>query len=189
MGFQHCLTASNPIHVQSRPSQNRTFTNYLNRTVERLALEIELASLEILGVSALATPEVDPSEIVLPRQDILPRLRELVRRNGNDPAPLYDIQMDYKNAICRTFNTNLDPSCSKRFESAELFRKTSGVIISPPHTGKTTYVKMLALKTAEADTDYVVVYINAVDLKTFAQLKILRLRVSCRSTFQAGPGR
>ncbi len=167
----------------------RTFTNYLNATVERLALEIESASLEILGVSALATAEVDPSEIVLPRPDILPRLREFVRRNCKDPAPLYDIQMDYKNAIFRTFNTNSDPLCPMRIESAELFRKTSGVIISPRHSGKTIYVKMLALKTAEAGTDYVAIYINAVELKTFAQLKILRVRVSCRSTFQARPGR
>jgi hypothetical protein len=160
-----------PNTVQSRASQNRTFTNYLNRTVERLASEIESASLEILGFSALAMAEVDPPEIVLPIPDILPRLREVVRRTCKDPARLYDMSMDYKYAIFRTFNINLDPLSSMRIESAELFRKTSGVIISPRHSGKTTYVKMLALKTAEADTDYVAIYINAVDLKTFAQLK------------------
>jgi hypothetical protein len=51
------------------------------------------------------------------------------------------------------------------------FRNASGVLISPPHTGKTTYVKMLALKNVELRTDCIAVYINAVDLKTYALLK------------------
>ena len=160
-----------PNSVQSRDNQNRNLKNYLYETVERLASEIESASLEILGVSALATPEIDPSERVFSIPDILPRLREFVCLNCKESAPFCGIQMDNKSAICRTFITVSDTQGSLRIKSAGLFRNNTGVIISPPHTGKTTYVKMLAIKTAEADSDYVAIYIDAVDLKTFAQLK------------------
>lgn len=170
-GISLLLNRILPNSKQSRTNQVRGLANFLNATTDRLALEIERVSLEIHGVSALAMPQGDPSKTAPPAPDILPRLREFIRRNCKNLSPLCGIQMEDKTLIFRTFETDSDPLHSKRIESVEPFRNTTGVLVSPPHTGKTTYVKMLALKNAEAETDCVAVYINAVDLKNYALLK------------------
>jgi hypothetical protein len=170
-GISLLLNCILPNSKQKRTNQVRGLENFLNATADRLELEIERVPLEILGVSALAMPQGDPLKTVLPLLDIFPCLREFMHRNCKNLFPDRGIEITDKTAIYRTIESDTGAICSGRIEVFNLFLNASGVLVSPPHTGKTTYVKMLVSKYTEAETDCIAVYIQALDLKVYALLK------------------
>jgi antitoxin component HigA of HigAB toxin-antitoxin module len=170
-GIPLLLNRIQPNAIQPRDNQVRTLNNYLNAAVERLALDVERATLETLEKTAAETPQIDHPEQVPAKLDVLTILQELMRRKCKDLSPACGIEITDKTAIFKTIESDSGAFRLNWIEAVDLFRNASGVLVSTPHTGRTTYIKMLALKNADTETDCVVVYINAVDLKTYALLK------------------
>jgi hypothetical protein len=160
-----------PNGTQPSTNQVRTLNNYLNTAVDRLALEVERASLERVEVSPAETHQIDRPETAPTTPDILVPVRELMSRECKGLLPSHGIQITDETVILRTILTDSGDTRPNWNETSILFHNASGVLVSPPHTGKTTYVKMLALKNAETETDCVIVYISAVDLKAYALMK------------------
>ncbi len=165
------LNRIKPNDTQSRDNQVRTLNNYLNATVERLALEVERASLETLEKPAAEPSRVDHPETVSAAPDVITLLRELMRRKYKDLPSVWGFKITDKTAIFRTIESDSGAFRLDWSEVLNLFRNASGVLVSPPHTGRTTYVKMVAIKNADVETEGVAVYISALDLKTYALLK------------------